>query len=355
MTILFTGGGTLGSVTPLLAVAEEIRHVRPRAVMMWIGTRRGPERVLVERDGIRFIAFPAGKLRRYLDGRNIVDAFAIAWAFVRALAFLRRERPDTVVGAGSYVQVPVMLAARVLRIPIVIHQLDARPSLANTLVARFSSARTATFGAEGIGVPVRAAVRDACVADVREAQRHFGFSGNRHVLLILGGGTGAMALNHLVWAALPELTAIADVIHVTGKGKQGNVPPTPAGKGEWAGSYRQFEFLADDMIPALAAADLVVSRAGMGTIAELGCLGKPTVLVPMPSTHQEDNAQQLNERGAAEVWNSRALVAPGVFTQRIHALLEDANRRAKLGRSIATMFPDNAAATLARVVMQAAQ
>ncbi|MDO8463315.1 MAG: UDP-N-acetylglucosamine--N-acetylmuramyl-(pentapeptide) pyrophosphoryl-undecaprenol N-acetylglucosamine transferase [bacterium] len=351
MTVLFTGGGTLGSVTPLLAVAEELRRVKPRTSFVWIGTMRGPERALVERETIAFIALPAGKLRRYWSWQNLVDPFVIAWAFFRALFVLRRVRPNVVVGAGSYVQVPVMLAARALRIPIVIHQLDVRPTLANTLVARFAASVTTTFPQEegsraaAIGTPVRRAILAARNADQREAKRHFGFNGDRPVLLVLGGGTGALAVNERVWGALAELTKQVDIIHVAGRGKMNDTFAEVGGP-----RYRQCELLTDDLIPAYAAADLVVSRAGIGTIAELGVLGKSTVLIPMPDTHQEDNCIPLERTGAVEVWHERGLKSADVFASRVLALLHDATHRRALGTALAAMFPKNAAAALAAIV-----
>ncbi|MBI4142622.1 glycosyltransferase [Candidatus Uhrbacteria bacterium] len=176
MRILLVGGGTLGSVTPLLAVAEELQRQKTVSdtvsekvsdTVFW-GTRMGPERVLVEAMGIPFRSIPAGKLRRYWDARNLFDLFVVKWAFWVALVRLIRWRSSVVVGAGSFVQVPVLWAAWVLRIPIVIHQQDVRPGLANRLVAPFARAITATFPETArmfrgrpvtvVGNPVRRAV-----------------------------------------------------------------------------------------------------------------------------------------------------------------------------------------------------
>ncbi|MFH1098955.1 MAG: UDP-N-acetylglucosamine--N-acetylmuramyl-(pentapeptide) pyrophosphoryl-undecaprenol N-acetylglucosamine transferase [Candidatus Uhrbacteria bacterium] len=388
MRILFVGGGTLGSVSPLLAVAEEIRARETTAELRWWGTRSGPERLLIEAAGMPFRALPAGKLRRYFDVRNFLDVPIIVGAFFAALIRLLQWRPDVIVGAGSFVQVPVMWAAACFRIPIVIHQQDVRPGFANRLVAPFAAAITATFQestqafgrhVEVIGNPVRRAVLDARNISPTEARRKFGLDPERATVLILGGGTGAQALNELVRNALPELTSVTNVIHVTGKGKLISTPPTPppsgkGGKGEgvrgvetispppfgrgseggWGNHYRVFDLLTDDLPLAYAAADLVISRAGMGTIAELGALGKPTVLIPMPETHQEDNAAAMEDRGAMLVWHERDLT-PNEFARRVIALLTDVAQRATLARQCAQVFPTDAAGKIAEIIQNIAK
>jgi len=329
MRILFVGGGTLGSVTPLLAVGEALRARVPGVEFRWWGTRNGPERAVIAAAGIPFQSLPSGKLRRYWDVRNILDVVVIAYATGVAFVRFLRQRPSVVVGAGSFVQVPVAWAAWVLRIPVVIHQQDARAGLANRLAAPVATRITAVFPACAhafgrrtvavIGNPVRRAILDARALDPHDAKRRFGFSGDRPVLLIIGGGTGARALNELVRAALPSLSAHADVIHVTGKGK-----------GEMTNDerrmtkYRSFELLTNDLPYAYAAADLVVARAGMGTITECMAIGKPTAFVPMPGTHQEENAAQVAAAGAGVVWDERALTAT-IFTARVRELLHDAD------------------------------
>lgn len=368
MKVLMVGGGTLGSVTPLLAVAEELGCARSRsgglqasthgdlkvAATFW-GTRSGPERQFVEAAGIPFRSIPAGKLRRYWDLRNLLDFVVVKWAFWVALIRLIRWRPSVVVGAGSFVQVPVMWAAWVLRISIVIHQLDVRPSLANRLVAPFASKITVTFPAstkafhraEVVGAPVRRTILAARDLNPREAKRHFGFTGDRPVLLILGGGTGAQALNELIAAALSALTIQADVLHITGSRKVRIREYAP----DAMERYRSFELLTDDLPSAYAAADLVVSRAGMGTIAELAALGKPTVLVPMPGTHQENNAAALVERRAAIALNQRELTSSKLVRQAF-ALLRDTRHRVALSRAVADLFPSDAASRVAGIVAQ---
>ncbi|MFH1430756.1 MAG: UDP-N-acetylglucosamine--N-acetylmuramyl-(pentapeptide) pyrophosphoryl-undecaprenol N-acetylglucosamine transferase [Candidatus Uhrbacteria bacterium] len=353
MTILFTGGGTLGSVTPLLAVAEELRKRVPDAECTWWGTRHGPERQLVEAAGISFRAIPAGKLRRYWDPQNLIDGLVVLWAFMVAFVLLRRLRPSIVVGAGSYVQVPVMWAARFLHIPIVIHQLDLQPSLANRLVARFAKQVTTTFkrdrtvfgnGAIVIGTPVRASVLEVKNLQSEVAKQRLDIAANRSVVLVLGGGTGASALNRLVWDSLPELCARCDIVHVTGVGKS-LASAVRSG-------YHQYEFLSEQLGDAYAAADIVVTRAGIGTLSELGVLGKATIVIPMPGTHQEENADLLERHDAAVVLDQRKLTGVS-FAHQVLAIMDDQHIRSRIQRNITQLFPRDAAGRLAEIILSA--
>ena len=405
MRVLFVGGGTLGSVTPLLAVAEELRRqsvIAPPELdtsreqrgtlecSFW-GTRCGPERSLVESAGMLFHAIPAGKLRRYWDIWNILDLVVVMWALWVAFIRFMRWRPNVIIGAGSFVQVPVMWAAWVLRIPIAIHQLDVQPSFANRLVAPCAQHISAVFPVsvrafgrkpvEVIGNPVRQSILAARRIESQTAKRRFGFRGDRPVLFVIGGGTGAQALNDLVWGALPQLLEYADVIHGAGPGKNVLAPPSPLSQGgegkqehgspapvgmrsdlsreaqkakresEQGNHYRSFDLLTDDLPFAYAAADLVVSRAGMGTITELGCLGKPMALVPMPGTHQEDNAAAMVDVGAAVIWHQRDLT-PETFSDRALALVRDRAILGSLGHACVALFPADASVRLATAIIR---
>lgn len=350
MRVLFAGGGTMGSVTPLLAVAEALRAREPRVELRWWGTAHGPERPVVTAAGIPFRSLPAGKLRRYWDIRNIGDPFIVLCAFMLACARLLMERPHAVVGGGGYVQVPVLWAAWVFRIPSLVHQQDVRPGLANRLVAWCAAAITVTFpetaaamrhrSAVVVGNPVRTVILAARGITPDDARRRFGFTSERPTVLVLGGGTGAVAINTLVWAAAVELAECANIIHVTGRGKSGS---EISNLKSHIANFRSFEFLTDDLPYAYAASDLVVSRAGMGTITELVALGLPAVLIPMPGTHQEENVAAMAARGAMDVWDERDLTPP-IFADRVRAIIADASLRARLRASVRRAFPTESAA-----------
>lgn len=343
----------MGSATPLLAVAEELTRECERAhlncAMQFLGTRRGPERAVVAAAGMPFHAIPSGKLRRSWDVRNLVDLAVVKWACVVALMRLMRWRPSVVVGAGSFVQVPVVWAAALLRIPVVLLQLDHRPGLANRLGAPFAR-RILTAWPETaerlpratvVGVPVWRAVREA-PRDAVAAKRALEFVPDRPLLLVIGGSQGAARVNALLSGALPQLLEHASILHVVGP-ERVDAPSMPHSVSRIPHSrYRSVPFLTDDLPKALVAADLIVARAGMGTLSELAVLGKPAVIIPIAGSHQEENAAELARRGAVEAWDERTLT-PEVFAERVIALLRDDAHRAALGRTIAVSLPNNAA------------
>ncbi|OGM00780.1 undecaprenyldiphospho-muramoylpentapeptide beta-N-acetylglucosaminyltransferase [Candidatus Uhrbacteria bacterium RIFOXYC2_FULL_47_19] len=299
MRVLLAGGGTLGSVTPVLAVVQELCKRDSGVELLWVGTKRGPERKLVERFGVEFKVITSGRLRRWLTWQNLVLPFRILWGLFDSLLVLHNWRPDVVFHAGSFVAVPVTWAAWLLRIPVHIHQLDWRPGLANRLSAPFATSVSVSFKKSLhdfysqrtvlTGNPIRIEILKAAKENSYEL---FGLSANRPIVLVLGGGTGAAALNQLIVETLPFLRSDFQVMHITGLNKMVQPP-------NWIGMYLQFDFLNERMPSALAVADLVVTRAGMGTLTELAALGRPAVIVPMPGTHQEDNAELFVQADAA--------------------------------------------------------
>jgi len=349
--ILLAGGGSGGSVTPLLAVVAEIRALAPEADVLLVGTADGPERDLARAEGLRFVALPAGKLRRYWDVQNLLDVGRIAAGFARALALVAHERPDVGVGAGGFASVAPLAAARTRGVPVVIHQQDVEPGLANRLLVPLASRVTLSLPASLAHFPAARAtvtgnpVRPAVLAGSRAAARaRFGLEEGLPTLLITGGGTGALGLNRLVAEAVPELVTCCQVIHLTGRGRA--VAPARASP-----RYHAYDFLVEEMPHALAAADLVVSRAGMGTLTELAALGKPTLLVPMPRSHQLANARAFAASGAVEVAEQEHL-SPALLAARVHALLADSARLAELSHAITASMPPDAGARLARVVLE---
>jgi UDP-N-acetylglucosamine--N-acetylmuramyl-(pentapeptide) pyrophosphoryl-undecaprenol N-acetylglucosamine transferase len=233
---------------------------------------------------------------------------------------------------------------RFLRIPTLIHQLDIRPGLANKLMAPFARAITVTFekslqdfqGQKTLwtGAPVRREILQATTNSIS-------LRPNRPVVLIFGGGTGAQAINELTINALEELTKTVEVIHITGKGK---------GKSVTREGYYPFEFLSAEMGEAYAKADLVVTRAGLGTFLELAALHKPAIVIPMPRSHQEDNAMVLWEAKAAQVMDQTGL-SPQEFASAIVKLLNDEQARALYGAHIASFYrPGSARAIIDKIL-----
>jgi UDP-N-acetylglucosamine--N-acetylmuramyl-(pentapeptide) pyrophosphoryl-undecaprenol N-acetylglucosamine transferase len=352
LRVLLAGGGSGGSATPVLAVAQALRRRVPSAEFLYVGTRDGPETALAAAQGLPFAGIQAGKLRRYWDAQNLVDPFRVLAGIAESLALARRFRPSAAFAAGGFGAVPPMLAARLTGAFTLIHQQDVEPGLANRLLVPFASGITVSLASSlahfprprtaVTGNPVRSEI---LAADPGVAWARLGLVADVPLVVVTGGGTGALALNELVAAAAPRLVRDAQVVHLTGRGR--GVPAANATE-----RYRQIEFLVDEMPHLLAAATVVVSRAGMGTLTELAALGKPSLIVPMPGSHQWANAQAFARLRAIEVADQTALT-PERLAERVLSLLADAPRREQLGRAFAQSMPSDAAEQIAARLLQA--
>lgn len=344
-TIILSAGGTMGSVTPLLVLAEELRG---RYNFIFVGAYSGIEREVVTKiDYLKYQPLISGKYRRYFSLYNILDLFKIIFAFWQALYFLKKTRPALVLSAGSFVSVPLVWAAQYLKIPVLIHQQDIRPGLANRLMAPTAKIITTTFeksvadyGAKAVWVGNPCRLPDSgSLARMIEA---FRLKPELPLVLVLGGSTGSQALNFLLANSLEELSKICQVIHVTGQNKQINKSILK--------NYQAYEFLDHDKVLALMTrADLVISRAGLSTLTELSSLAKPTILVPLPKTHQEDNANLFLEREAAVVLRGGDL-KPDKLVETVKEILENDVLRAHLRKNIKDIMPSGANEALKLII-----
>jgi len=360
MRMLFVGGGTGGPTAPLIAVAESLRERFPKAEFVFLGTRRALDDKFIAQAAFPIVyrTIPAGKWRRPFSLKNIFDAFKTFLGFCKAFFYLGRFRPDVVFGAGSYAQVPVAYAAYLRGIPVVIHQPDFRLLLSTRLVAPIATAITVSFShtAQGIGTgsgllakypkskvhvtgnPVRAGILGGSIG---EARRIFSLNDRYPTVLVMGGGTGARRLNEIIQESLPELTKYVQIIHLTGGRTAGKTPKME--------HYHAYDFLAADLKHAFAAADLVISRAGMGTISELGRLGKVSLLVPLPDSPQEDNAKLLAAFGLAIAINEKFL-KPSVLVELVRKMLWDSSLQKNLRQNIQRLMPADAEAKIGKVI-----
>jgi len=313
--VLVTGGGSGGHVAPAIAVGQRLQASGSDVV--FVGSNSGLEKTMVEPAGLRYRGVSAGKLRRYFSWQNVSDAVRVLAGLVQALWVVWRERPLVVFSKGGFVAFPVVVAAWVWRIPVVAHESDATQGLANrlsapfvrTLCTGFPHTKAGRFKGRFVyaGAPLRP---ELLRGDARAGRVLAGADEQRHVLLVTGGSLGADALNEALLGALSRLEALGwFVIHITGAGKR---------RGSDSDSYRAFEFVSEGWADLLAAADVVVSRAGANTVFELLALGKPNLLVPLPATgsrgDQLDNAQYAQSLGYSSVLpqeslNSERLIA----------------------------------------------
>lgn len=352
--ILLTGGGTGGSVSPLLAIAEELRKDKEENFeFLWLGGQNGPEEGMVAAAKIKYKAIYNGKLRRYWSWQNFLDMAKIKIGFFQSFFTMLSWRPDLVLCAGSFVGVPVVWAAWILRVPTIIHQQDAVTGLANKLMAPFARVVTVTFrnslqdfGQKAIwtGNPMRLDIEYTAEFASEQTNNQSSFKKkNLPLLLVVGGGTGAVAINDLVKNSVTELTKFCQIIHLTGKDKGLDI------KDE---NYWQFEFLdATGMSQVYRLADLVVTRAGMGVLTELAYLKKPAIIIPMPDSHQETNAEVFKDNLAAIVLEQYE-ITPGKFCQTIKNLFINNEERQVLIENISKVMKDGANAEIAKIIFQ---
>jgi UDP-N-acetylglucosamine--N-acetylmuramyl-(pentapeptide) pyrophosphoryl-undecaprenol N-acetylglucosamine transferase len=289
---------------------------------------------------VPFAAISSGKLRRYADVRNLIDPFKVLLGLAQSLRLVRTFKPHAAFAAGGFAAVPPIVAARVNGVRTLIHQQDVEPGLANRLLAPFAQRITVSLpssmhhfrNAVVTGNPVRREILDA------EPQ-----SADTPLLLVTGGGTGALGLNRLVAAAAPRLVERVRVLHLTGRGR-GVPSPTDSPR------YAAKEFLVDEMPQVLASATIVLSRAGMGTLSELAALRKPALIVPLPGSHQWANARAFARLGAIEVADQDALT-PETLSKRILSLLDDQPRRERLSQAIGDSMPRDAAQRIAHELL----
>jgi UDP-N-acetylglucosamine--N-acetylmuramyl-(pentapeptide) pyrophosphoryl-undecaprenol N-acetylglucosamine transferase len=301
--IVFVGGGTGGHVFPALAVLEELK-ARTAARVVWIGSRNGMEGGLLARHAIPYYGIPAGKLRRYFSLRNLIDVFKIAAGLIAAFFILLRVKPALVFSKGGYVSVPAAVAAYLLGIPVFTHESDIIPGLATRINARFAEKVLTSFADTRdcfrpkeqakvlhTGNPIRSDLLEGSPAAGRKL---VDCPPGRFLILVLGGSQGSAFLNRLVLEALPRLAEESYIVHQMGEANyQAAASP----------NYFSTAFFSREMPDVLAAADLVICRAGANTVWELAALGKPSLLIPLPRSasrgDQIENARFFARAGAA--------------------------------------------------------
>ena len=308
--IVLTGGGTAGHVTPNMALIPALAGEGWE--IHYLGTADGIERRLIEPiEGVAYHVVKSGKLRRYFDARNFTDPFRVIAGMARSVRLFRSIRPDVVFAKGGYVSVPVVYGARLCGIPVLIHESDMSPGLANRLCAPLAVALLCTFpeaarlaGRKGrlTGTPLRAELFEG---SRKQGLRIAGFDESVPVLLVTGGSSGAQAINAAVRAALGRLTGCFQVLHLCGKGNLDD-------EFEGIPRYRQFEYLNDELSHAYAMASVIVSRAGSNTLSEILALKKPALLIPYPKgqTSRGDqivNAESFQRRGLANALPQEAM------------------------------------------------
>ena len=315
--ILLTGGGTAGHVTPNLALLPDLQ--REGYDIVYIGSEKGIERTLITEAGIPYYSIPTGKLRRYLSKENLKDMFRVLKGIREAKKLLGQLAPDLVFSKGGFVAVPVVLAAKAKRIPVIIHESDITPGLANRIAMPSAKVVCTTFPEtlkyipKSKGVHTGTPIRQELFEGKREkGLAACGFSGERPVLLMMGGSLGAVKLNNSLREALPTLTKTFDIIHLCGKGNLADYLQERT-------DYKQFEYVSDGLNDLLAEADIIVSRAGSNSISEFLALKKPSLLIPLSALASRGdqilNADSFKKQGFARVLQESDLTSDSLLRE----------------------------------------
>ncbi len=318
--ILLTGGGTAGHVTPNIALISVFK--KSGWDISYIGSYEGIEKGLIEKCNVPYFGIASGKLRRYFSWKNFSDAFNVLKGIGEAKKILEKEKPDIVFSKGGFVSVPVVRAAKKLKIPVVIHESDMTPGLANRLSFSAASKILCNFPetmrylpkdkAIFTGTPIR---EELFRGDAEKGRQFCHFNDKKPIILVVGGSTGAKAVNDAVRNLLPTLLERFQVAHLCGKGKTDMKYNHTVG-------YEQYEYISAELADMLACADIVISRAGANAICELLALRKPSILIPLSAKASRGdqilNAESFERQGFSYVIHEEDLTN--------ETLLEGVNR-----------------------------
>lgn len=364
MRLLIAGGGTGGHIYPALAVASSLRRRTDAPDLDWIGGRRGLEARLVPPSGIGLRLLLLRSLRSVgRDLHLVLDPIRLALSVPQSIWWLLRRRPAAIFTTGGYVAIPVLLAARLLGIPALLWEGNVIPGRSVRATAQLASALAVSFGATCASLAAKrqcyvtgTPIRDVAAVDRLAAREALGLPADARLVVIFGGSQAVRRFNEAVTAALPRLVLRAVVIHVTGPEGLGGAEAARATLSTAMQSrYRPAAFLGERLLEALAAADLVVGRAGSSTLAEVTAFGLPFVVVPYPhaGAHQNANAAELVDAGAAQLVADEAFDAEAL----VHAvaLLDDPARHAAMAAAARSKARPGAADAVAEILLALAE
>jgi len=369
MRIVLTGGGTGGHIFPIVAVAKKIRELVPEGEdleFLFLGPNGDLENEAMEKEMIPAKKILSGKLRRHFSPSYIPDVAKIPIGIIQSLWQLLVFMPDVIFSKGGYAGVPVVISAWLYRVPIVIHESDIAPGLANQFASRLARKVLVSFsGAANFFSPEKVVItgnpirEELAKGNKEEAMKIFGLPEGRKIILVMGGSQGAKAINESILRILPALLKNFEIIHLCGSGDFDNVVHEAGRVGIKAGhnGYHLYPFLKDEMAHAIAAADLVISRAGANAIAEIAANGKPAIIIPIKlsaNNHQELNAYALSESGAAIVLSQDNL-GENIFLEKIEEIMGSRELQYEISERIKKFYVPDAAGKIAEEIIKLAE
>ena len=351
--IILTGGGTAGHVTPHLALLPSLR--KEEFEIHYIGSYNGIERRLIEDAGIPYDGISSGKLRRYFDIKNFSDPLRVLKGYGQAKRLMKQYRPDIVFSKGGFVSVPVVLAAKHYKIPVIIHESDMTPGLANKICIPAAKKVCCNFPetlnylpkdkAVLSGSPIR---EELLTGDRLSGLQYAGLSANRPVILVIGGSLGSVTVNHAVRSILPKLLSQFQVIHICGKG---NLDESLIG----TSGYVQYEYVDKPLRHLFAAADLIISRAGANSICEILALRKPNILIPLSAAASRGdqilNANSFAKQGFSTVLEEEVLTSDTLY----QAVSDTYKKRTAFIEAMEKSTLNNAVETIMNLIRECAK
>lgn len=318
--IVLTGGGTAGHVTPNIALIPELQAQGYE--VHYIGSYNGIEKQLISEMGVPYYGISSGKLRRYIDLKNLSDPFKVIKGLGQASRLIKKLKPDVVFSKGGFVSVPVVLAAKRRRVPCVIHESDMTPGLANKICIPCARRVCTNFPETLKHLPAEKAVltgspirQELFEGDKAKGLAFCGFDDSKPVILIVGGSLGAVAVNNAVRGILPQLLEKYQIIHLCGKDKVDHSLDGTKG-------YVQFEYIQSELRDLMAAADVLISRAGANAICEILALRKPNILIPL-SAQASRGDQILNAASFEKSGYSIVIQEEDVTNEKLYEAVED--------------------------------
>ncbi len=350
-TIVLTGGGTSGHVTPNIALIPALK--RAGYLIHYIGSRDGIEKQLIEREGIPYHSISTGKLRRYFDSKNFTDAFRVLGGLRQAYSLLGKLKPAIVFSKGGFVSCPVVWAAWLRRIPAVIHESDMTPGLTNKLSIPFAKTVCYTFPESAPHIPAKKRIKtgipireELLAGDRLKGKRICGFTDEKPVIMVIGGSQGSEKINGMIRSILTDLLKDFNVCHICGKGNIRQELENKKG-------YKQFEYISDEQPHIFALADLVVSRAGATVLFELLTLKKPNLLIPLSKAASRGdqilNAASFEKQGFSLVLQEESLNSAAL----LKSIIDLHSSAGKFTESMAKNYNDNSIAAVIKILDKA--